>query len=46
MKIDDGPVGGLLTYFDTHGLFRQWYWPENTHGKLWNFLHGNGWNVL
>jgi hypothetical protein len=36
---------GIAQYFDSRGLFTQWYWPEGSRGKLWNFLHGNGWRV-
>jgi hypothetical protein len=39
-------VSGLLQFFDQHGLWTQWYWPEDVHGKVWNLFHGYGWQVM
>jgi hypothetical protein len=28
------------------GWATDWYFPEGVHGKVWNFLHGYGWQVM
>ncbi len=38
-NLNDGPVSGLLAYFDQHGLWTQWYWPPGRRGRLWRRLH-------
>jgi hypothetical protein len=40
-----GVVRSLACYFDQRGLLADWYWPEGTHGKVWNWFHGNGWRT-
>jgi hypothetical protein len=38
--------GDLLQFFGPAGWWTQWYWPEGTRGKVWNFFHGYGWQVM
>lgn len=42
---NSGFWGSLVTYFDQHGLFTQWYWPEDCRGRIWNLFHGRGWRI-
>jgi hypothetical protein len=47
MKLrSDGLYTGIWTYLGCDGLIAQWYWPENVHGKIWNFVHLKGWRVI
>jgi hypothetical protein len=36
----------LWEFLAPAGVATQWYWPEGTHGKLWNLAHGYGWRVM
>jgi hypothetical protein len=48
----NGPVHERVTIQDVWafiapaGWATQWYWPEGVHGKVWNFFHGRGWQVV
>jgi hypothetical protein len=43
---NDGFLGGLWAFFAPPGWATDWYWPEGVHGKVWNFFHGYGWQVM
>ena len=42
-----GVLRSLACYFDTDGLFTQWYWPadQQIRGKMFNVTHGKGWRI-
>jgi len=40
-----GPLRMTLAFFGPAGWWTQEYWPEGCHGKVWNLLHGKGWEV-
>lgn len=42
---NDSLIGGLWRYFAPAGIATQRYWPPGCRGRLWNFLHGNGWRI-
>lgn len=44
-RSDSTFLGGLWQYFAPHGWATQWYWNEDTHGKVWNLFHGRGWRI-
>lgn len=43
---NDGFFGGLWAYAAPPGWATQWYWPGGVHGKVWNYAHGYGWQVM
>lgn len=44
--LEFGLVNSLLAFFDwPRSWWDQPYWPEGSHAKVWNFLHGRGWRI-
>jgi hypothetical protein len=44
-RTDDGLISNLWQAFTPAGWATQWYWPDGSRGKVWNFLHGKGWRI-
>jgi len=40
-----GWIGALWQMLTPAGWATQWYWPAGTHGRVYNFFHGKGWNI-